>query len=84
MGWCSGTDLFDEVLDVIFALRVKDTVALVKSVKTVIKAFESNDADCLMETKHSDSSIFVQAWVNLYPDYYWDHIDKCLRQKDDD
>lgn len=83
MGWASGTRLFDDILDAIFDIRTPNTVALVKSVEAVIKAFESFDCDTLLETKHIDRAVFVQAWVNQHPEYYYDHENKWLAYKDD-
>lgn len=85
MGWATGTGLFDDVLDAIFSIHTPNTVALVKAVEAVIKAFEGHDADCLLETKHGNRAAFCQAWLNLYPDkYYYDNELKCVMWKDDD
>ena len=85
MGWASGTELFDEVLEAIFSLRTQNTVALVKAVERTIKAFEGHDADCLLETKFAKNAVFCQAYLNLYPDlFYYDTETGTIAYKGDD
>lgn len=65
MGWCSGTDLFDKVID---AIPKNDlSVALFEK---IIGAFEDNDWDCQGESKHYANPMFRIAMDRLHPENY--------------
>lgn len=57
MGWCSGTDLFDKVID-----AIPEEHRTVELFKKIITAFEENDWDCQYESKYYDNPMFQEAW----------------------
>jgi hypothetical protein len=63
MGWCSGTELFDKVID-----AIPEETRTVKLFEKIIDAFEDMDWDCEMESKYSKDTKFREAFKKLNPD----------------
>jgi hypothetical protein len=64
MGWCSGTELFDAVIDAIpEEARTADLFA------KIIDAFEDRDWDCEMESDYSSQPMFREAIRRLHPEW---------------
>jgi hypothetical protein len=60
MGWCSGTELFDNVVKAI----PKECLS-VELFKKLISAFEDMDWDCEYESKYSSNQMFKEAMKQL-------------------
>lgn len=64
MGWCSGTELFDKVIDAI--PEEARTVALFEK---IITAFEDRGWDCEMESNYVSNTNFLRAIHTLHPEW---------------
>lgn len=69
MGWSSGVELFDSVVDDILELDISDKTKK-KLIKKFIHYFEGHDMDGVSESKHADNKLFISALKNLYPEWY--------------
>ena len=72
MGWCSGTDIFDEVVGALLDEKL-DKKEIIKS---LIEALEDRDWDTQDESRYIDIPIVQQAFIELDPDWkeYFDEI----------
>ena len=67
MGWCSGTEIFDEVCSILLSPKPIDThEALVK----VIKCLEDGDWDCQSDSKFWDHSQVISAMQEVHPSWF--------------
>jgi hypothetical protein len=64
MGWCSGTDLFDKVIE-----AIPEESRTVELFEKIIDAFEQMDWDCQMESDYSGEPNFRAAFKHLNPDW---------------
>ncbi len=66
MGWCGGTEIFDEVVG--FALTAMPTATRHEVrglVKALIMVLEQHDADNLCESEYYDNSLVKQAFKEV-------------------
>jgi hypothetical protein len=69
MGFCSGTQIFDDVLDFVLNSKMsKDDQYDV--VLHLAKALEDHDWDCQDESRHWEHKLVHRAFLELNPD--WD------------
>lgn len=73
MGWCSGTDLFDSVIEVILDddLPYKEQV---DDIAKIIEYFEDNDWDCQDDSSYYDFPIVKDAFKKVHPDWFEDEV----------
>lgn len=58
MGWCSATEIFDDVCDVLLA---EEPIDKVQVIARLIDALEQGDWDCQEESGYWDHPVVVQA-----------------------
>ncbi|MHA1961821.1 MAG: hypothetical protein ACW99U_16480 [Candidatus Thorarchaeota archaeon] len=68
MGWCSGTDLFDDIAGELFSLELDEEVTREK-LRNIIIDFQNNDWDCEQESMYAGVPIFDNALKEA--DEYW-------------
>lgn len=69
MGWCSGTELFDAMADIVLPmLETADQAA--HYFEKAIDAFTNKDWDCINESRYWEHPDFKFAVSKLFPD--WD------------
>jgi hypothetical protein len=64
MGWCSGTELFDAVID-----AIPGKARTVELFAKIIAAFEERDWDCQLESDYAGDTNFLIAYKKLHPDW---------------
>lgn len=67
MGWCSGTDLFDEA---IYCILNKDNLDKKELVKKLIEAFQDKDWDCEGDSGYYDHPIVNAAFKEMFPEWF--------------
>jgi hypothetical protein len=65
MGWCSGTELFDEIVEAAVFGKPTDKKEFLKF---LIDKFENMDWDCQMDSKFADHPLFKEVFRELHPD----------------
>jgi hypothetical protein len=88
MGWCSATQIFDEVLEAAYRLQVtteeitlnggSTRSAIVDFAKVLRDVLEDGDWDCQQE-----SDFYEDLKWDLWAERAQDHIDECIEYKDD-
>lgn len=68
MGWCSGSQVFDDTVPYILAQDISNT-AKYEIVKGLISALYKHDWDCDEDAQGHSNSIVRKAWQDLNPDY---------------
>lgn len=68
MGWCGGTDVFDDVMKEILKTKPLNT----RLVKTLINALENHDWDCQSDSRYFDKREVRQVFEELHPDWFAD------------
>ena len=67
MGWCSGTDSFDDAI----SIMEESGVELTKDIfKKMIISFENKDWDCQLDSQYSEYKQFQEALVELHPTWF--------------
>ena len=69
MGWCSGTVIFDGVLDEVLKKDGKPDVEAV--VRTLVAALEDGDWDCQQDSEYWSHPIVRKVMKDLHPDWGW-------------
>lgn len=69
MGWCSGTDIFDRMVQIILKLEISDD-AKYETIYSIAEVLEDNDWDCQGDSDYNDEPIVQRAFKALHPD--WD------------
>lgn len=85
MGWCSGTELFDDVIAEIEKSFTEEQIhdidtnapitdervqRLIKTTEAIIKAFWRNDWDCETDSRYITVPFVRQAFANLDRDFF--------------
>lgn len=71
MGWCSGTEIFDDVLDEILDSGLSvDTQSRI--VRLLADALENHDWDCQSGSRHYDHMIVQNVMRDIHPDWFDD------------
>lgn len=68
MGWCSGTVIFDDVLDYVLNSELPEDKQA-KIVKVLMDSLESEDWDCQSDSKHYEHPIVQAVIKELHPDW---------------
>ena len=74
MGWCSGTELFDAVID-----AIPEEARSAELFEKIISAFEDKDWDCELESDYSGNANFQIAIHKLNLDWNWAQEDGGTR-----
>lgn len=74
MGWCSGTQIFDDVASVL--LGKKKTKTPKEVLKLLAKAMEDMDWDCQQDSDYWDHPIVKEVFKELHPDWFEDDEDE--------
>jgi hypothetical protein len=69
MGWCSGTEIFDQIAEVVLSDKPMDKKA---TIKAMIEALENGDWDCQGDSAYWDHPIVKEAFRELHPDWFKD------------
>ncbi len=76
MGWCSGTEIFDEAVDAAKAAGVKG-LNLRDFAIAMIKVLEDHDWDCQCESEYYEKPGMVQqAFKIMHPEWFEDEEDE--------
>ena len=67
MGWCSGTQIFDDVLDLVLA---NDEVDKKELVKVLIEALGNQDWDCEGDSKYWEHPLVRDVFKEMYPHWF--------------
>ena len=67
MGWCSGTEIFDQIAAIILSDKPLDKKA---TLKTVIKSLEDGDWDCQQDSAYYDHPLVQEAMKELHPHWF--------------
>ena len=75
MGWCSATELFDKLCDVLFDAKSDKEPVL----KSFITALEDADWDCQVDSKYWDHPLIQKIFRELHPDWFEEEISRLKR-----
>lgn len=79
MGFCSGTRVFDPMVEFILKSSQTDDEK-VEAIKVLIEALEDMDWDCQYDSDYIDDPLVDRAFVALHPDWHedddWDGDDE--------
>lgn len=70
MGWCSGTDIFDEFAPVLLTHDSLSTGEKVELLVALIDALENHDWDCQQDSAHWGDPIVQEAMKRLHPKWF--------------
>lgn len=70
MGWSSGTDIFDKVVEDILNKESREQI-----LETLITALEDHDWDGPEQSSHWDNPNVRRVFKHLHPDWDWDEIE---------
>jgi organic radical activating enzyme len=65
MGWCSGTDIFDSVAEIL--LTGGDPLNRKKILKVLMEALEDQDWDCHYDSKFISNPVVREILAELHP-----------------
>lgn len=71
MGWCSGTDIFDAVMEELEIGTLSDVDKL-RILKALIKALGDKDWDCESDSYFYNYPLVKKAFKQVYPKLDWD------------
>lgn len=72
MGWCSGTNILDNVIEKLAAMNLPEEQQL-EIVTVLIKAMEDNDYDCHSDSRYYGTPIMDKAMIALGHEFdEWD------------
>lgn len=81
MGWCSGTNVFDPMVDTILEMKLKKSQA-VQLITDLINVLEGEDWDCLLDSSYyagaDTDPIVKQAILTVHPTW-----DDCFTEGED-
>lgn len=66
MGWCSGTQVFDNVV----AALVDKSVSKEECIKNLIGALEDMDWDCQQDSDYYEHPLVRKAFKAIHPDWF--------------
>ena len=69
MGWCSGTDIFDSVCQVLFDPNVRNGKEIVKR---LVEILEDHDWDCHQDSRYWDTPVVQEVMRELHPSWFED------------
>ena len=69
MGWCSGTVLFDDIVEAIFDSTPENIITMLTK---IITAFEDMDWDCQEGSRYWEKHEVRQAFKAIHPEWFED------------
>jgi len=66
MGWCRGTEVFDDICEAILDSKLEGS----ELIEEVIYILQANDWDCELESEYVEHPIVKDIFIKMYPDYY--------------
>lgn len=72
MGWCSGTQIFDEICDILLNNRNIKKSDQKKITKKLIETLEDMDWDCQADSAHFEHPIVREIFEEFHPHWYED------------
>jgi len=72
MGWCSGTDVFDTMAEVILSMSELSNITQVILLTRLIEALEGHDWDCQGESVFFEHPRVQEAMKKLHPSWFED------------
>ena len=82
MGWCSGTEIFDDMCDVIF--DTKEGIGINQKyelIKTLIISLENQDWDCQSDSEYYNDPIVENVFKKLHPDWFDSENSEDLKEQ---
>ena len=67
MGWCSGTQVFDNVVEAILTDKSANQKKLIKE---LIRALWELDWDCEQESEYWDNPVVKEVFMKLEPNWF--------------
>lgn len=77
MGWSSGADVFDTVIDSFIEENISRKIKL-KIIVSLIESLEDQDWDCQLESSYIHDSTVMAAFKEVHPD--WFNADGSLKE----
>jgi len=72
MGWCSGTEVFDQIAAIVLSDKPLDKKA---TLKAVIESLENSDWDCQSDSWYWDNPVVQEIMRELHPAWFEDEVD---------
>jgi len=69
MGWCSATEIFDQIAEIVLSDKPLDKR---ETLKMVIRSLESQDWDCQQDSAYWDNFIAQDIMHELHPSWFED------------
>jgi len=79
MGWCSGTDIFDAVVETIYTV-VSDEGSRYMLIYNLAKSLEQHDWDCHSDSVYYDNYLVQRVFKQLHPDWELDITTEDLQK----
>lgn len=79
MGWCSGTEIFDDVTGMVIDqdLEDKEKYAIIKR---LVISLENGDWDCQSDSEYYDHELVQSVFKELHPDWFVDDETKETKE----
>ena len=74
MGWCSGTDIFDPVVNKVLQQDIDDKQKT-KIIIALIEALQEHDWDCESDSDYWEHPLVRKAFKKICPDWDWKDIE---------
>jgi hypothetical protein len=72
MGWCSGTEVFDAVLNEILDVKELSDKRKKKIIEVLVDVLKDQDWDCEPDSEYWDHPLVRSVFMDLYPDMFED------------
>ena len=72
MGWCSGTYVFDGVMDAFINEKSISKAVKKKIIKKVIEALQERDWDCESDSDYWEHPLVREIFMELKPEWFED------------
>jgi len=69
MGWCSGTEVFDQIAEIVLSDKPLDKKA---TLKAVIDSLENSDWDCQSDSAYYDHPLVQEVFKEMHPHWFED------------
>lgn len=68
MGWCSGTEIFDDVVAALVEEGKRPPVE--KVIERLVAALENGDWDCQQDSAYWDHPVVRKVFLQVHPDWF--------------
>lgn len=69
MGWCSGTEIFDQIAKIVLSDEPLDKKA---TLKAVINSLENGDWDCQTDSEYFEHPLVQEIFREMHPRWFED------------